>query len=188
MRYYKNGLEDSVWSIINAQGDTLRRDYFSNGVWKKVEYIYKTSYGFEIVSIDNLYDFSNRIEIDEIKEYYPSRVKIHETNFYRNRYLKSIDYFKNGFNINSTLYFINDSILFEKNKLNTKDSSYSKSIINGILNKEVIIYYLTKRKFYHIKTMDDLYKFLDVNVKLNYKLKKLLPEKETTEYIQACLF
>ena len=22
----------------------------------------------------------------------------------------------------------------------------------------------------------------------NYKLKKLLPEKETTEYIQACLF
>ena len=140
MRYYKNGLEDSVWSIINAQGDTLRRDYFSNGVWKKVEYIYKTSYGFEIVSIDNLYDFSNRIEIDEIKECYPSRVKIHETNFYRNRYLKSIDYFKNGFNINSTLYFINDSILFEKNKLNTKDSSYSKSIINGILNKEEIIY------------------------------------------------
>ena len=38
------------------------------------------------------------------------------------------------------MYFINDSILFEKNKLNTKDSSYSKSIINGILNKEEIIY------------------------------------------------
>ena len=72
---------------------------------------------------------------------------------------------------------------------NGKSRGTFNNIVNCIkLNKEVIIYYLTKRKFYHIKTMDDLYKFLDVNVKLNYKLKKLLPEKETTEYIQACLF
>ena len=72
---------------------------------------------------------------------------------------------------------------------NGKSRGTFNNIVNCIkLNKEVIIYYLTKRKFYYIKTMDDLYKFLDVNVKLNYKLKKLLPKKETTEYIQACLF
>ena len=72
---------------------------------------------------------------------------------------------------------------------NGKSRGTFNNIVNCIkLNKEVIIYYLTKRKFYYIKTMDDLYKFLDVNIKLNYKLKKLLPEKETTEYIQACLF
>ena len=41
---------------------------------------------------------------------------------------------------------------------NGKSRGTFNNIVNCIkLNKEVIIYYLTKRKFYHIKTMDDLY-------------------------------
>ena len=84
---------------------------------------------------------------------------------------------------------VNSVQLLDENELKIASQKLvDGNILEIKLNKEVIIYYLEKRKFYCIKTMDDLYKFLDVNVKLNYKLKKLLPEKETTEYIQACLF
>ena len=66
VRYYKNGLEDSVWSIINAQGDTLRRDSFSNGVWEKMELIfYKDRTLCEKWITENFYDYPNRIETRE---------------------------------------------------------------------------------------------------------------------------
>ena len=66
VRYYKNGLEDSVWSIINVQGDTLRRDSFSNGVWKKMELIfYKDRTLCKKWITENFYDYPNRIETRE---------------------------------------------------------------------------------------------------------------------------
>lgn len=71
---------------------------------------------------------------------------------------------------------------------NGKSRGTFNNIVNCIkLNKEVIIYYLTKRKFYHIKTMDDLYKFLDVNVKLNYKLKKTITRKRDNRIYTSLL-
>ena len=54
--------------------------------------------------------------------------------------------------------------------------------------KEVILYFVPNQKFYQFKTMKDLNNFLSTNVKLDSKLKKLLPNKDVNRFVQACLF
>ena len=56
------------------------------------------------------------------------------------------------------------------------------------LEKEVILYYTPNQKFYQFKTMKDLNNFLNMNVKLDSKLKKLLPKRDVNQFVQACLF
>ncbi len=66
IRYYKNGLEDSVWSIVNNRGDTLRRDYFENGVYKKFEiFLHHVSNAFEKETMINIDDYPNRTTVSE---------------------------------------------------------------------------------------------------------------------------
>ena len=62
----------------------------------------------------------------------------------------------------------------------------SKGTFNNMINllnleKEVILYYVHNQKFYQFKTMKDLNNFLNTNVKLDSKLKKLLPMFITTK-------
>lgn len=69
----------------------------------------------------------------------------------------------------------------------------SKGTFNNIINllkleKEVILYYVPTRKFYHFKQMSDLDTFLEINVKLDTRLKKLLAKTKFTQFIQARLF
>ncbi len=72
---------------------------------------------------------------------------------------------------------------------NGKSKGTFNNIINLLsLNKEVILYYILTKKFYQFKQMDDLDNFLNTNVKLDSRLRKLLPKKEIKEFIQACMF
>ena len=69
----------------------------------------------------------------------------------------------------------------------------SKGTFNNMINllnleKEVILYFVPNQKFYYFKTMKDLNNFLKTNVKLDNRLKKLLPNKEIKEFIQVCIF
>ncbi len=69
----------------------------------------------------------------------------------------------------------------------------SKGTFNNMINllnlgKEVILYYAPNQKFYQFKTMKDLNDFLNTNVKLDSKLKKLLPKKNVKQFVQACMF
>lgn len=69
----------------------------------------------------------------------------------------------------------------------------SKGTFNNIINllnlqKEVILYYVCNNKFYHFKQLSDLEKFLNTNVKLDSKLKKIMPKKNINHFIQVCLF
>ncbi len=69
----------------------------------------------------------------------------------------------------------------------------SKGTFNNMINllnleKEVILYYVPNQKFYQFKTMKDLNNFLNTNVKLDSKLKKLLPKRDINQFVQACLF
>lgn len=69
----------------------------------------------------------------------------------------------------------------------------SRGTFNNIINllkleKNVILYYVPNQKFYQFKKMNEFEKFLSVNVKLNGKLKKMLPEKKTKQFVQVCLF
>ncbi len=69
----------------------------------------------------------------------------------------------------------------------------SKGTFNNIINllkleKEVVLYYVPNQKFYQFKGMSDLENFLNANVKLDSKLKRLLPKKCSNQFIQACLF
>ena len=69
----------------------------------------------------------------------------------------------------------------------------SKRTFNNIINllnlkKEVILYYTLTAKFYHFKQLKDLEKFINTNVKMNSSLRKLLPQKESKKFIQACMF
>lgn len=70
----------------------------------------------------------------------------------------------------------------------------SKGTFNNMINllnfeKKVILYYVPTKKFYQFKQMSDLEGFINANVKLDSKLKKLLPEKEKIDnLIQVCLF
>ena len=69
----------------------------------------------------------------------------------------------------------------------------SKGTFNNIINllnfgKGVILYFVPNQKFYQFKTMKDLNNFLSANVKLDSKLKKLLPNKDVNRFVQACLF
>ena len=69
----------------------------------------------------------------------------------------------------------------------------SKGTLNNMINllnleKEVILYYVSYKKFYHIKNISELINFLNANVKLNNKLQKLLPQFSEKQYKQACLF
>lgn len=68
----------------------------------------------------------------------------------------------------------------------------SKGTFNNMVNllnlgKEVILYYAPNQKFYQFKTMKDLSDFLNTNVKLDSKLKKLLPKKDVKQFVQTCL-
>ena len=72
---------------------------------------------------------------------------------------------------------------------NGKSRGTFNNVINCLkLEKEVIIYYIPKKCFFYLKTIDELYSFLNENVKLDYKLKQLLPLKKDIEYAQVCLF
>lgn len=69
----------------------------------------------------------------------------------------------------------------------------SKGTFNNMINllnleKEVILYYVPNRKFYQFKTMKDLNNFLNMNVKLDSRLKNLLPKRDVNQFVQACLF
>lgn len=69
----------------------------------------------------------------------------------------------------------------------------SKGTFNNMINllnleKEVILYYVPTKKFYQLKQMNDLDSFINTNVKLDSKLKKLLPQKEVKQFVQACMF
>lgn len=69
----------------------------------------------------------------------------------------------------------------------------SKGTFNNMINllnleKEVILYYVPTKKFYRLKKMRHLEDFLNTNVKLDSKLKKLLPKKEGKQFAQACMF
>ena len=69
----------------------------------------------------------------------------------------------------------------------------SKGTFNNMINllnleKKVILYYVPTQKFYQFQQMNDLEEFINVNVKLDSKLKKMLPQKEIKQFVQACLF
>lgn len=69
----------------------------------------------------------------------------------------------------------------------------SKGTLNNMINllnleKEVILYYVINKKFYQFRQMTDLDKFLNANVKIDSKLKKLLPKRDMNQFVQACLF
>lgn len=69
----------------------------------------------------------------------------------------------------------------------------SKGTFNNMINllnleKEVILYYVPTKKFYQFKQMNDLESFINTNVKLDSKLKRLLPKREVKQFIQACMF
>lgn len=67
----------------------------------------------------------------------------------------------------------------------------SKGTFNNIINlinlsKEVLVYYIPTEKFYTIKDMNDLDKFIGQNKKLSSKLLKLLPKK-VPGYVQMSM-
>lgn len=69
----------------------------------------------------------------------------------------------------------------------------SKGTFNNMINllkfeKEVVLYYLPTEKFYFFKKMIELDEFVNLNLKLDNKLKKLISTKQTTQFVQACLF
>ena len=70
----------------------------------------------------------------------------------------------------------------------------SKGTFNNVINllnlkKEVILYYVFSQKFYHIKQISDLDDFFKTtNIKIDSKLKKLLPKKDVKHFVQVCLF
>ena len=69
----------------------------------------------------------------------------------------------------------------------------SKGTFNNMINllnfkKEVILYYMPTRKFYQFKQIQELEDFININIKLDSKLKKLLPKKEINKFVQVCLF
>lgn len=69
----------------------------------------------------------------------------------------------------------------------------SRGTFNNIVNlleyhKEVVLYYLKNKKFYHLKSTADLENFLNNNVKLNSKLKQIFPKIDYNQYTQMVLF
>ena len=61
------------------------------------------------------------------------------------------------------------------------------NIINLInLNKEVLVYYIPTKKFYTIRNIDDLNKFIRQNKKLNTELLKMIP-KIASGYVQMSM-
>lgn len=72
---------------------------------------------------------------------------------------------------------------------NGKSRGTFNNMINLLkLEKEVVLYYVPTEKFYSFKQIIELEEFINSNVKLDSKLKKLMPAKQTTQFIQACLF
>lgn len=72
---------------------------------------------------------------------------------------------------------------------NGKSRGTFNNMINLLkLEKEVVLYYVPTEKFYSFKQIIELEEFINLNVKLDSKLKKLMPAKQTTQFIQACLF
>ena len=69
----------------------------------------------------------------------------------------------------------------------------SRGTFNNMINllnfeKEVILYYVPNHQCYCFKNMTELNNFIDNNIKLDNKLKKLLHTKPVAQFTQACLF
>ena len=69
----------------------------------------------------------------------------------------------------------------------------SRGTFNNIINllkleKVVILYYIPTRRFYKIAQMKELHDFINSNVKLNNKLRKILPQTNEPQFVQAYLF
>lgn len=67
----------------------------------------------------------------------------------------------------------------------------SKGTLNNIINllnmnKLVLLYYNNNKKFYKLKTLEDLYSFIRCNVTLNNKLTKILPDYNDN-YVQISM-
>jgi len=72
---------------------------------------------------------------------------------------------------------------------NGKSRGTFNNIVNLLnLEKEVVLYYVVNKKFYHFYNMLDLEEFLKNNVKLSSKLKKILPANNNKQFIQMVLF
>lgn len=72
---------------------------------------------------------------------------------------------------------------------NGKSRGTFNNMINLLkLEKTVVLYYVPTEKFYSFKEINELNEFINANVKLDSKLKKLMPARQTTQFIQACLF
>ncbi len=69
----------------------------------------------------------------------------------------------------------------------------SRGTFNNIINllkqnKQVILYFTQTQKIYKFEKINQFEEFINSNVKLSTKLKKLLPQKNIKQYVQACLF
>lgn len=69
----------------------------------------------------------------------------------------------------------------------------SRGTFNNMLNllnqnKQVVLYFTQTQKFYKFTEMSEFENFIASNVKLNTKLKKMLPQNSINQYVQACLF
>ena len=72
---------------------------------------------------------------------------------------------------------------------NGKSRGTFNNIVNLLkMNKEVVLYYDATNYFYHLRDMNDLNKFLNDNVKLNSKLKAIMPKVDLNKFIQVGLF
>lgn len=72
---------------------------------------------------------------------------------------------------------------------NGKSKGTFNNIINLLkMNKEVILYYVPNKKFYKFNKIKNFIDFLNINVRLNSKLRKLLPDVEFNKFIQSSLF
>ena len=67
------------------------------------------------------------------------------------------------------------------------DSSVQRFLVekNYKYVKEVILYYMPNKKFYHFKNIEE---FTRINIKIDNKLKKMLPQKDINKFVQMCLF
>ncbi len=72
---------------------------------------------------------------------------------------------------------------------NGKSRGTFNNIVNLLkMNKEVVLYYDVTNNFYHLRNLNELNEFLNDNVKLNSKLKAIMPKADSNEFIQVGLF
>lgn len=72
---------------------------------------------------------------------------------------------------------------------NGKSRGTFNNIVNLLkMNKEVVLYYDVTNELYYLKNLNDLNIFLNDNVKLNSKLKAIMPKIDSNKFIQVGLF